>query len=97
VGLLGTDPDADLAAARKAFAEGDNDRAASLADSARSAWVGAAGAGQIRILGTAAGSAGVLLLLALYIWTRPRRRPEEDRESGADSPAADSGDEKADG
>jgi hypothetical protein len=97
VGLLGTDPDADLAAARKAFAEGDNDRAASLADSARSAWAGAAGAGQIRILGTAAGSAGVLLLLALYIWTRPRRRPEEDRESEGDSPAADSGDEKADG
>jgi hypothetical protein len=97
VGLLGTDPDADLAAARKAFAEGDNDRAASLADSARSAWAGAAGAGQIRILGTAAGAAGLLLLLALYIWTRPGRRPEEDRESKADSPAADSGDEKADG
>jgi hypothetical protein len=89
VGLLGTDPDADLAAARKAFAEGDNDRAASLANSARSAWAGAASAGQIRILGTAAGTAGALLLLALFIWTRSGRRPDEDGESAADSPAAD--------
>ena len=96
VGLLGTDPDADLAAARRAFADGDNDRAASLADSTRSAWAGAAGAGQIRILGAAAGTAGALLLLALYIWTRSGRRPEEDRESEADSPAADSEEEKAD-
>ena len=89
VGLLGTDPDAELAAARKAFAEGDNDRAASLANSARSAWAGAAGTGQIRILGTAAGTAGALLLLALFIWTRSGRRPEEDRRSEADSPPAD--------
>ena len=96
VGLLGTDPDADLAAARRAFAEGDNDRAASLADSARSAWAGAAGSGQIRILGTAAGTAGALLLLALYIWTRSGRRPEEDRASEADSPASNSEEEKAD-
>lgn len=78
VGLLGTDPDADLAAARKAFAAGDIQKAASLAESARSAWAGAAGIGQIRILGTAAGSAGVLLLLALWVWTRSGRRKEDE-------------------
>lgn len=77
VGLLGTDPDADLAAARKAFAEGDMAKAVSLADSARSAWAGARTVGQIRILGTAAGTAGVLLLLALYIWTRSGRPKEK--------------------
>jgi hypothetical protein len=77
VGLLGTDPGADLAAARKAFAEGDMATAVSLADSARSAWAGARTVGQIRILGTAAGTAGVLLLLALYIWTRSGRPKEK--------------------
>ena len=77
VGLLGTDPEADLAAARKAFAEGDIRKAVSLADSAHSAWTGATTVGQIRILGTAAGSAGVLLLIALYVWTRSGRRPED--------------------
>jgi hypothetical protein len=82
VGLLGTDPEADLTAARKAFAEGDIRKAVSLADSAKSAWTGATTVGQIRILGTAAGSAGVLLLIALYVWTRSGRRPE-------DGPAAD--------
>jgi hypothetical protein len=77
VGLLGTDPDADLAAARKAFAEGDMAKAVSLADSARSAWAGARTVGQIRILGAAAGTAGGLLLLALYIWTRSGRPKEK--------------------
>ncbi len=73
VGLLGTDPDADLEAAQKAFANGDLGQAVSMADSARSAWTGAGAVGQIRILGTAAGTAGVLLLLALYVWTRSGR------------------------
>lgn len=77
VGLLGTDPDADLTAARKAFAAGDIGRAVSLAESARSAWAGARTVGQIRILGAAAGAAGVLLLLALYVWTRSARPKEK--------------------
>ncbi len=88
VGLLGTDPDADLAAARKAFAEGDMGEAVSLADSARSAWVGARTVGQIRILGTAAGTAGVLLLLALYVWTRSGR-PKEKVPADAEAAAAE--------
>ena len=57
---------------------------------------GAAGAGQIRILGALSGTAGTLLLLFLYIWTRPGRRPQEGGDSEADSPAADSEEEKAD-
>jgi hypothetical protein len=76
-GLVGTDPDADLAAARLAFSSGDVSRAHSLANAARAAWAGATGIGQLRILGTVAGLAGALLLLAVYIWTRAgRRRPE---------------------
>jgi hypothetical protein len=86
VGLLGADPDADLAAARSAFAQGDIRTAVDLAESARAAWSGAARVGQIRILGTAAGTSGLLLLLALYVWTRSGRRDEDDSadaESGA--------------
>ncbi|MGD0862281.1 MAG: hypothetical protein ABSA21_05910 [Candidatus Limnocylindrales bacterium] len=79
VGLLGTDPSAALAAARQAFASGDPDQATYLAESARAAWAGATGVGQIRIVGTAAGTAGVLLLLALFVWTRSGRRREDDR------------------
>jgi hypothetical protein len=86
VGLLGSDPDADLAAARKAFAEGDVEKAAALAESARSAWAGAATVGQIRILGAAAGSAGVLLLLALYVWTRSARREENEHQDTEAAP-----------
>ena len=77
VGLLGTDPDAELAAARQAFADGDLTSATSLAESARSSWAGATGVGQVRILGTAAGTSGVLLLLALYVWTRSGRRKKD--------------------
>jgi hypothetical protein len=91
VGLLGTDPDADLAAARKAFAQGDMAKAVSLADSAQSAWAGARTVGQIRILGTAAGTAGVLLLLALYIWTRSGR-PKEKVVAGANAAPAEQSD-----
>jgi len=87
VGLLGTDPEADLTAARKAFAEGDIGKAVSLAESARSAWTGATTVGQIRILGTAAGSAGVLLLLALYVWTRSGRRTEDEPVADEAAPA----------
>jgi hypothetical protein len=86
VGLLGIDPEADLASARKVFAAGDIATAHSLAESARSAWAGATGVGQVRILGTAAGTAGVLLLIALFIWTRSGRRKENKRSSVATSP-----------
>jgi hypothetical protein len=72
VGLLGADPDADLAAAQKAFSQGDVVKAASLADSARSAWEGANGSGQARIIGGSA-LAAALLLLVLAVIVSPRR------------------------
>ena len=88
VGLLGTDPEADLVAARQAFARGDAAKATSLADSARSAWAGAATVGQIRILGSAAGTAGLLLLIALYIWTRTGRRTDGHPDAAASGSGA---------
>ena len=72
-GLLGADPQADLVAARSAFAKGDLSRAMSLATSARTAWQSADTAGQIRIMGSLAVLAGGLLLLALLMWTRRDR------------------------
>lgn len=72
IGLLGVDPEADLAAAQKAFALGDMARARSLADGARAAWEGANSSGQVRILGASSmGIALVLFLLALIV--SPRR------------------------
>lgn len=73
VGLIGIDPEADLAAARRAFSNGDLSRAMSLATSARSAWQRANDAGQLRIFGSLSVLAGVLLLLALAIWRRSER------------------------
>jgi tetratricopeptide (TPR) repeat protein len=85
VGLLGTDPEADLDSARQAFAEGDLDRAASLAGSARLAWENANGAARVRILGSLLVLAGGLLLLVVVLWTRGARRGKESgrRKSGA--------------
>jgi tetratricopeptide (TPR) repeat protein len=74
VGLLGADPEADLNSARAAFSKGDLNRAASLANSARSAWQSANGAGQVRIFGSLAVLAGALLLLVTFLWTRGGRR-----------------------
>ena len=74
VGLLGADPQADLAAAQKAFSQGDAVKARTLADAARAAWEGANGSGQARIFGASAlALALVLLLLAMAVW--PRRAP----------------------
>lgn len=72
VGLLGADPGADLAAAQNAFSQGDATKARSLADGARSAWAGANGSGQARILGGSAVAAALLLLLLAAI-VSPRR------------------------
>jgi tetratricopeptide (TPR) repeat protein len=73
VGLIGIDPDADLAAARDAFSKGDLSRAMSLATSARGAWQRADTAGQVRIFGSLSVLAGLLLLLGLVIWRRSDR------------------------
>ena len=73
LGLLGADPQAELTAARRAFASGDLSGAAQLAVSARNAWESANSAGQIRIVGSLSLLVGGLLLLGLYIWMRGGR------------------------
>jgi hypothetical protein len=87
-GLIGTDPDSQLSSARDAFARGDVPLALSLAESARSAWVGAAGTGQLRVVGLLAGTGGFLLLLGIFIWTRNgKRRPAATAEGAGRGPA----------
>jgi tetratricopeptide (TPR) repeat protein len=78
VGLLGADPNADLIAARDAFARGDMTRAMSLAAGARLAWQGASGAGQARIFGAICVLLGLALLAGLlsWLWRDNRRRKE---------------------
>ena len=78
LGLLGADPQADLASARIAFSTGDLGRAMSLATGARISWQGANGAGQRRIFGSLCVLSGGLLLLGLFMWGRgntSRMRP----------------------
>jgi Flp pilus assembly protein TadD len=70
VGLIGSDPDADLKAAREAFAGGDLGKTVSLATDARTIWENSGGAGQVRILGSLAVLAGGLLLLLVLLWNR---------------------------
>jgi tetratricopeptide (TPR) repeat protein len=77
LGLLGADPEAELTAAREAFASGDMVSAMSLAKSARSAWEGANETGQARIFGAFAILAGLLLLLVVFAWTRGKRRQRD--------------------
>ncbi len=76
LGLLGANPQADLVAARAAFAKGDTSRAMTLASGARAAWQSAIGMGQARIFGSLCILAGALILLALYIWNRGAFRRE---------------------
>ncbi|HEY0444021.1 MAG TPA: hypothetical protein VGC90_07360, partial [Candidatus Limnocylindrales bacterium] len=75
IGLIGETPDADLAAARTAFQAGDLPAAASRAEEARAAWVGAGEVGRNRILVAIGLTLLVLLALAAMtsIW-RARRR-----------------------
>ena len=72
LGLLGSDPGAKLADARKAFAAGQLNQAISGASDAAATWTSAASIGRTRIV-----SAGLLvlagLLLARILWVRRRR------------------------
>ncbi len=70
-GLIGVDPEPDIAAARLAFARGDLDETARLAASARAIWDDAPAIGRGRLVSGAAIAIAALLLLWLAI---PRRR-----------------------
>jgi tetratricopeptide (TPR) repeat protein len=96
LGLLGADPQAQLTSAIAAFAAGDTERAIVLATSARSAWEGANGTGQIRILGAFAILAGLLLLVVAVAWSRRGRRAADViRPAGANPEGGPSGAEPA--
>jgi hypothetical protein len=70
VGLIGTDPEANLVAARAAFSSGDLAKAMSLASAARLSWQSASTAGQFRVLGGICVFIGLLILLLVFVWTR---------------------------
>jgi hypothetical protein len=74
LGLLGSTPDADLAAARAAFVHGDLSAAARGAASARGAWIAAGDAGLNRILAAVAVVLLILLVLAVVASSRGRVR-----------------------
>jgi tetratricopeptide (TPR) repeat protein len=90
LGLFGADPQADLAAAKKAFASGNVEDALSLATTARSAWERASGTGQARIFGATALLAGLLLLLVVLAWTWGKRRPRTSMAAAAAEPPSGS-------
>jgi hypothetical protein len=73
LGLLGTDPDADLAGARSAFQAGDLDLALARAASAQAVWTAAPAVGRGRIIGGAL--LGVAVLLFIWLVAQRRRRP----------------------
>lgn len=76
VGLLGTDPQADIAAAREAFAAGDLDATVSHAQAARAVWASAEDVGGRRIISSATLAFAVVVLLWLLVHRRraPKRR-----------------------
>lgn len=83
IGLLGSDPGAKVADARKAFAAGELHQAISESSDAAATWTSAASIGRTRIV-----SAGLLvlasLILARMLWVRRRRTAV----SAAPDPAA---------
>jgi hypothetical protein len=77
LGLIGTDPQANLAEARVAFGEGDLARSTSLAAAARSSWDNASNAGGVRAAGGLLVLAGLLLLVIVLVSTRLYRSPSD--------------------
>lgn len=76
MGLIGKDPQAELAAARAAFAAGDLDGTARRADAAHQVWSQAADVGRGRII---SGAMMALALLALWWLLSSRRRASRRR------------------
>jgi hypothetical protein len=80
LGLWGTTPEADLDAARSAYAQGDLQGSADAAARAQAIWQGAEDIGQRRALSLVLLTIAVVLALALVVgWIRRRRRPAVDR------------------
>ncbi len=75
VGLLGTDPEVELASARTLFATGDLTGSATASGSALSTWGGAHDAGQGRVVTLAVLAVAFVLCVVLAVaWMRGRRR-----------------------
>jgi len=70
LGLIGTDPEANLEAARTAFSGGNLTKALSLATAARSSWEGASDTGQVRVVGALSVLAGLIMLVLIFVWPR---------------------------
>ena len=74
MGLLGLAPEAEMADARSAFADGNLTAAQSHASTAQAIWQTADGRGQQRLLSIAAVAIGVLVLLVVAVVTLRTRR-----------------------
>ncbi|MEO8469297.1 MAG: hypothetical protein ABI573_06475 [Chloroflexota bacterium] len=76
IGLLGTDPNADIVAAREAFAAGDLDATVSHAQAARAVWASAEDVGGRRVISGATLAFALVVLLWLLVHRRraPKRR-----------------------
>ncbi len=75
IGLIGEDPQAEIVAARAAFAEGDLDATVNHADAARAVWAGADEIGRGRVVSGATLAFALSVLTWLAIVRRRRRRP----------------------
>ncbi len=84
LGLLGTSPDVQLAAAKSAFAAGDLKAAAETAVAASGVWAGAADVGRNRLL-TLIGAAVLVLLALMFLVSRIRQRRRRQVAAAADA------------
>jgi hypothetical protein len=79
LGLIGQSPEADLAAARDAFARGDLAAAAEASDEAAASWLNAEPSGQGRAFSIGTIVVATLFVLALFVATVARRRRRRNR------------------
>jgi hypothetical protein len=74
LGLMGKTPEADLVAARDAFARGDLAASAGASDEAAATWSNAEPVGQARAFSIATILVAILFIVALLLVTMQRRR-----------------------